>query len=196
MIYIMSQKFFEKKIQKMANHNPYFGLDGENWAVTGNKSDGSAISTKYSNMHTVGGFCPETRLYEMLRKKKRGDDINERKLSNEIDAWINDQSLISSVAIAFKCLLFSAESMNVFVILPNVVYKYLGRILQKRMIELADLDFDCVFTQEDLKESMKPLNSLLSKGKLKKVEKSVKHMEKKYKLKHSGSSYDDDDDWG
>ena len=128
MIYVVNQKFFKKNIEKMAKYNPYFILDGENFAVTGRSNDTVAIATKFNRAHSVGGFCPEVKLYGMLRKLKRGEDINTDKFEKEVKNFIKDKSFIVAINVAFKALIAggSSDPLNVFVVLPNIVYKYLS----------------------------------------------------------------------
>lgn len=194
MIYLMSRKFFEKNIQKMAKYNEYFVFDGENYGVTGGGLSTSALASKYSRTHSVGSFSPEQRLYTMLREKKRGIEVNDKKFRNEVEAWVEDKSFISGVAYAYKALNATEEPMNLFIVIPNIIYKYLGSTIYKEMVKLAGLDFECVFMQDTIKEDKKCLKDLLGKKKLKAVKKAVKKIEKDHKLKRGGSVVEDDDD--
>ena len=193
MIYVMNQKFFKKNIEKMAKYNPYFIIDGENFAVTGRSNDTIAIATKYNRTHSVGGFCPEVKLYGMLRKLKRGDDINPEKFENETKKFIKDKSFIVAVNVAFKALIAGGinSPLNIFVVLPNIVYKYLGKRIIKKMTKLADVDFEFIYTQDVLDDNIKVLKTLLESNQLKEIDRLTKKLEKKYDLKFMS---DDDDD--
>ena len=185
MIYVMNQKFLKKNIEKMAKHNPYFILDGENFAVTGKSNDTVAITTKFNRAHSVGGFCPEVKLYGMIRKLKRGEEVNEDKLDKEIKKFIKDKSFIVAINVALKALIAggTSEPLNIFVVLPNVVYKYLGKRIIKKMIKVADVDFEFIFSQDALEEDMKRLKQLLDPKELKEIDQVTKKIEKKFELK-------------
>jgi len=185
MIYVMNQKFFKKKIEKMAEYNPYFILDGENFAVTGRSNDTVAIATKFNRAHSVGGFCPEVKLYGMLRKLKRGDEVNSDKLEKEIKQFIKDKSFIVAVNVAFKALIANGQNspLNIFIVLPNIVYKYLGKKIIKKMNKIADVDFEFIYSQDTLDEDIKSLKKLLSPKEMKEIDQLTKKIEKKHELK-------------
>ena len=185
MIYVMNQKFLKKNVEKMAKHNPYFILDGENFAVTGRSNDSVAIATKFNRAHSVGGFCPEVKLYGMLRKLKRGDEINEDKFEKEIKKFIKDKSFIVAINVAFKALVAGGESepLNIFIVLPNIVYKYLGKKIIKKMIKVADVDFEFIHSQDVLEGDFKILRKLLSPKQMKEIDQLSKKIEKKFDLK-------------
>ena len=188
----MNQKFLKKNIEKMAEYNQYFILDGENFAVTGKSSDKVAIATKFNRSHSVGGFCPEVKLYGMLRKMKKDVEINKDKLEKETKKFIKDKTFVVAVNVAFKALIANGTDrpLNIFVVLPNIVYKYLGNTIIKRMKKIAGTDFNFIFSQDVLKEDMKHLKRLLGSEELKEIDKLTKKIEKKYDLKFSS---DDDD---
>lgn len=191
MIYVMNQKFLKKNIEKMAEYNQYFIIDGENFAVTGRSNDTVAIATKFNRSHSVGGFCPEVKLYGMLRKLKKDEEVNKDKLEKETKKFVKDKTFIVAVNVAFKALIANGTDrpLNIFVVLPNVVYKYLGETIIKRMKKIADAEFSFIFSQDVLKEDMKHLKKLLGSEELKEIDKITKKIEKKYDLKFSS---DDD----
>ena len=194
MIYVMNQKFFKKNIEKMAKHNPYFIIDGENFAVTGRSNDTTvAIATKYSRCHSVGGFCPEVKLYSMLRKMKKDEQVNPEKFENETKKFLKDKSFIVAVNVAFKALIAGGTDnpLNIFIVLPNIVYKYLGKKIIKKMIKVAGTDFEFIYSQSILEDNMKPLKNLLGSDELKHIDHLTKKIEKKYDLKFMK---DDDDE--
>lgn len=185
MIYVMNQKFFKKNIEKMAKYNPYFIIDGENFAVTGRSDTTIAIATKYSRCHSVGGFCPETKLYGMLRKLKREEDVSPEKLEKETKKFIKDKTFIVAVNVALKALIAGGveNPLNIFIVLPNIVYKYLGQRIIKKMKKLADTDFEFIYSQDDLKEDIKRLKVLMEPKQLKEIDGITKKIEKKHDLK-------------
>ena len=192
MIYVMNQKFFKKNIEKMAKQNPYFVIDGENFAVTGRSNDTVAIATKYNRSHSVGGFCPEAKLYGMLRKLKREEQVNPEKLENETKKFLKDKSFLVAVNVAFKALIAGGTDnpLNIFIVLPNIVYKYLSKRIIKKMNKIADTDFEFIYSQDVLEDSIKKLRNLLGSDELKEIDRLTKKIEKKYELKFM---QDDDD---
>ena len=193
MIYVMNQKFFKKNIEKMAKYNQYFVIDGENFAVTGKSNDTVAIATKYNRCHSVGGFCPEVKLYGMLRKLKREEPVNQEKLENETKKFLKDKSFIVAINVAFKALIAGGTDnpLNIFVVLPNIVYKYLGKKIIKKMIKIAGTDFEFIYSQDVIEDNMKRLKTLLGSDELKEIDHLTKKIEKKYDLKFMK---DDDDE--
>ena len=185
MIYVMNQKFFKKNIEKMAKYNPYFIIDGENFAVTGRSDTTIAIATKYSRCHSVGGFCPETKLYGMLRKLKREEDVSPEKLEKETKKFIKDKTFIVAVNVALKALIAGGveNPLNIFVVLPNIVYKYLGQRIVKKMKKLADTEFEFIYSQDVLKDDIKRLKVLMEPKQLKEIDGITKKIEKKHDLK-------------
>ena len=184
MIYVMNQKFLKKNVEKMVKYNPYFIIDGENFAVTGRSGETEAIATKFTRAHSVGGFCPEVKLYNMLRKLKKEEKVSEEKLEAEIKKFTKEKSFIVAVNVAFKALIASGKDnpLNVFIVLPNLVYKYLSKRIIKKMKKLADSEFEFIFTQEDLEEDFKVLKKLLTPDNLKYIDKVTKKIEKKHEL--------------
>lgn len=193
MIYVMNQKFFKKNIEKMAKYNPYFIIDGENYAVTGRANDTVAIATKYNRAHSVGGFCPEVRLYGMLRKLKKEEDVSPEKLEKETKKFLKDKTFIVAVNVAFKALIAGGvdNPLNVFIVLPNIVYKYLGSKIIKKLKKVADTEIDFIFSQDVLKDDIKRLKKLMEPNDLREIDKITKRIEKKYDLKFTK----DDDEY-
>ena len=84
------------------------------------------------------------------------------------------------------------SDINVFVTLPTLVYKEIGEEIAALIQEMANVDFKFVYTIKDLKETKREiLEKSLKKKKLKEINKSVKKLEEKYRLK---CDMDDDDD--
>ena len=187
MLYIISQKFWEKKCKKLVAYNDYLGIDGENYAITGRPSDETAICTKYSNMVSVGNFTPDMKLYTMLRKLKKNEPIDERKFRREVDYYIDDIGFIACVIKAIKALTsYGVESpINVFLILPNVVYKYMEKIIEMGINNYAKMDFEFVYNENDLKEDRDILERKLNKTQLKAIKKRCKALEKEHGIRYS-----------
>ena len=192
MIYVMSEKFFKKNVEKLVKNHDYFGLDGANYAVTAGTTAKEAVASKYNRFYTAVGFCPEIRLYRYLRKKKDGDAINELKYAKELKDYLKDKSFIASVRSAFIAEIAKyPNTLNIFIVIPNLVWKYLGDEIAERIRHYGKFDFDNVFTQDDIKEKgFKILQNELSENQMKEIQKRVKKLESKYDLKFIG---DDDD---
>ncbi len=194
MIYVMNQKFLKKNIEKMAKYNPYFIIDGENFAVTGKSSEKVAIATKYNRAHSVGGFCPEMSLYRLLKKMKKDENVSKEKFEKEVKKFIKDKCFIVAVNVAFKALVAGGTDnpLNVFVVLPNMVYKYLKKDIINKMKKLSEeAEFEFIYDQSVLEDDMKRLKRLLTPKELKTIDNISKHIEKKYELKFLG----DDDEY-
>ena len=187
MIYVMSQKFFKKNIEEMAKYNDYFILHGENYAVTGNAGETTAIATKYNRCHSVGGFCPEVKLYGMLRKLKKDEEVNPDKLTKETKNFIKGKPFTVAINVALKALIAGGQDnpLNIFIVLPDLVYKYLSEKIIKRIKKVSGLEFGFIYNQEVLKDDMKRLKKLLSPEELKEIDKVTKKIEKKFDLKFS-----------
>ena len=193
MIYLMSQKFWMKHAKKLVKPCDYIGIDGENWSVTGRRSDQEAIATRYSNFASFGSFTPEGRLYGMLRKKKKGEEINESKFAHEIEVWIEDTSFISVAIKTFKSVYGFGidEPANVFVVIPNLVYKYLAEDIIEAMKDLADMEYSFIFDQGYIKETdYEILDHHLNRRQIKALHEQIKHLEKKYKIVYKKKEYD------
>lgn len=197
MIVIMSQKFWTKHAPKLVEPADYIGVDGENFGLTNRSADSSAIATRYSHMVTMGSYTPEGRLLTILKKMKRGEEINPRRYRHEVELYLDDVSFIACVVKTFKALYSCGfdSHLNVFLILPNIIYRYLGDPIMKEMINLAGLDFRFIFNQEELKEfGYSKLSIPLGKKRLKEISDRVSVLERKYKIKYTKKKDWDDDE--
>lgn len=196
MIVVMNQKFWEKKVTKLVEWAEYIGIDGENYGLIDRSSKSLAIASKYSHMASLGSYTPDGRLYTMLRKLKKGEEVNENRFLNEVEIYLEDKAFISCVIKTLRALYSCGfdTHLNVFVILPNLVYKYLGGRIIDRMVELADVDFQFIFSQEEIKAfGYDKLEIPMKRSMLKQIANSVERLEKKYKIKYKDR--DDRDDY-
>ena len=197
MIYLMSKKYLKKNIDKLVRPNKYFIIDGENYGSVGGEDGYESISEKFNNTYPIGAFCPESELYRILKRIKNKEEYNEKKFKRLLDDYFHDDELIGGICMTTKAqATYGAdEDINVFVVLPNVVYKILGEDIKKKfekVIKSEDIKF--VRTQawiEDHGGPKKALKGNLSKEELQKLLKGVKKAEKKYGLKKK--DYGDDD---
>ena len=191
MIYVMNEKYFEKNIKKMAKQNDYIIIVAYNYGVIDVKNDES-LASKYSNAHTAGGLCPEFELYGLLKKIKKNIKVSKSKLEREIHNYTHEKSFVNGVAVSLKGLVSGKRynKLNVIIVFPNIVYKYLKDIIIKRFIKLAKVDFEFIRDKDYIDSNgFSCMKSMLSDSQLDELISSIKHIEKKYKLK-----YDRDDD--
>ena len=193
----MNQKQWIKKAPKLVEHADYIGIDGENYAITGRGSDSVAIGSKYSHFVSIGSFTPEGRLWSMLRALKKGEEIHQTRFETEVECYLEDKAFISGVVKVLKALYSCGFTthINVFVVLPNSIYKYLGHAIIERMMELTDLDFRFIFGFEEVKAfGYEKLEIPIKKAFLKEIAESVERIEKRYKIKYKKKDWDDDDE--
>lgn len=190
MIFIMSQKFYEKKKEKLACYD-YVAVDTENISVSGRKTMDRQLSAKYPNFVTLPSMTPETHLYEWCRRLKRGETVNKMKFERELDFYFNDTAVISQYVRVMKLLLLNNGNKNVYVVFTNPIYAVLGRVFCDFFNKvLFGESFDIAFKQEQIKEDSSILQKRLTDGGCELVKRRIKKLNKKYKLKYDG---DDDD---
>lgn len=189
MLYIVSQKFFKKNADRLVAPNQYFIIDGENHGVTDSRKE--SISSKYNNTHPLGGWCPETELYRMLVKRKKGEDVSEKKFTKYVEEYLKSSDFIAAVCASAKAQATYGvdEDINIFVVLPGVVAKQLGKTIRKRIYKIIKVDCEFVRLQDDINKHN--LSDTLRKKDLKAILNAIKSAEKKYKLDYR---LDDDDD--
>ena len=175
MLYIVSQKFFKKNADRLVAPNQYFIIDGENHGVTDSRKE--SISSKYNNTHPLGGWCPETELYRMLVKRKKGEDVSEKKFTKYVEEYLKSSDFIAAVCASAKAQATYGvdEDINIFVVLPGVVAKQLGKTIRKRIYKINKHNLSDTLRKKDLKAILN----------------AIKSAEKKYKLDYR---LDDDDD--
>ena len=75
-------------------------------------------------------------------------------------------------------------ALNIFVVLPNLVWKYLGDEITERIKKIAKMEFEFVYTQRDIKEKgMNILSRELDTTQLKEIDHRIRKIDKKYDLK-------------
>ncbi len=194
MMFLMSQKYFKKKAEKLVAPNNYFIIDGTNYGVTGDDIEG--LHRRYNNCHVMGGWCPEGELYRLLRKKKSGEDFSEKKFDKYLKEFLHDEDFVGAVCATTKAQASYGvdQDMNIFIVIPNLVYKYLAKQIKKRVYKIvlrdkADIPF--FMTQDDLEKTGKAaLSTPLTKSQLKTILERVKKAEKRHKINYN--TEDDD----
>lgn len=193
MVYVISRKYLEKHAAKLVAPNEYIIIDGENMGSNADSRE-DPISQKFNKTIMRGGFCPERETINLFRKKKDGKDFPEKKLRRQLKELYKSRDFLSAVFTAMKAQgVYGIDSdINVFVTLPTLVYKEIGEEIAALIQEMANVDFKFVYTIKDLKETKREiLEKSLKKKQLKEINKSVKKLEEKYRLK---CDMDDDDD--
>ena len=193
MVYVISRKYLEKHAAKLVAPNEYIIIDGENMVSNADSSE-DPISQKFNKTIMRGGFCPERETINLIRKKKDGKDFPEKKLRRQLKELYKSRDFLSATFTAMKAQgVYGIDSdINVFVTLPTLVYKEIGEEIAALIQEMANVDFKFVYTIKDLKETKREiLEKSLKKKQLKEINKSVKKLEEKYRLK---CDMDDDDD--
>ena len=193
MVYVISRKYLEKHAAKLVAPNEYIIIDGENMGSNADSSE-DPISQKFNKTIMRGGFCPERETINLIRKKKDGKEFPEKKLRRQLKELYKSRDFLSATFTAMKAQgVYGVDSdINVFVTLPTLVYKEIGEEIAALIQEMANVDFKFVYTIKDLKETKREiLEKSLKKKQLKEINKSVKKLEEKYRLK---CDMDDDDD--
>ena len=194
MIYIMSQKFYEKRKEKLA-YFEYVCIDGENISVTGRESMDRQLSTKYSRFISQPSLTPETRLYEMCRRLKRGETVDRNRFMREIDFYFSDKSVIACLVKAMKLLLVKdGNPINIYMVLPNVQYVVMSKMICNFINkELLNSEFRVAYLQEEIKENSKILRSWMSEREYILLKDRIKKANKKWKIRYDNDDYEGDD---
>ena len=196
MIYIVSQKYLEKHIQKLVAPRDYLIIDGENSGSNASSGYSEPISQKYNKCMIRGGFCPERETINILRAKKKGKEYSKKKLKRQIKEFFKDIDFLEAAFFSMKAQSVYGvdKDINVFVCLPTIIFKEIGQEMASSIQELSGVDFQFVFTEKTIKESgKKVLEESLKKKQLKEINKVVRKAEKKYEFRCRDDDFDDDD---
>ncbi|MCM1214138.1 MAG: hypothetical protein NC548_06410 [Lachnospiraceae bacterium] len=200
MVYILSKKFFGKNVDRLVAPNRYLIIDGENYSVTSSIGDSEKTADNYSNAIILGGFCPENALFTLLRRKKKGEDFSEKKLKQYTKDFLKSRDFTSAACLAMKAQAAYGDDndCNIFIVVPNLVNKYLSKVIKKRMLKIIRYEGDkqFLYTQKEAEEIGKKIFSKTASRKtLREVLKGIGAAEKRYKLDDASEDKDDDDDW-
>ena len=194
MIYIVSQKYLEKHIQKLVAPNDYLIIDGENSGSNASSGYGEPISQKYNKCVIRGGFSPERETFIILRNKKKGKEYSKKKLKRQLKEFFKSIDFLEAAYFSMKAQSVYGidKDINVFVSIPTILFKEVGQEMASIIQELSGVDFKFVFTEKTIKESGKAiLEDSLKKKQLKEINKAVRKAEKKHEFR---CREDDDDD--
>lgn len=196
MIYVISRKFLDKQGSKLAAPKEYLIIDGENFGNNASGNDEPATQ-KYNKCIIRGGFCPERETIAIMKRKKAGKEYSEKKLKNQIKEFYKSADFLEAAFFSMKAqgVYGVDKDINVFVCLPNLIFKNLGKQTAAIIQELSGMDFQFVFTEKTIKDSKRRcLEVGLKKKQLKKIIKVVKKAESKYNFRDR-RDYDEDGDW-
>ena len=182
MIYIVDKKFFMKKAKKLVEPADYFIIDGEDTGST-LSSGTSCISDKYSHSITNGKFTPPSKLFRLLHNDSK--KFNADRVDDMIDEYMNDKHTISALLSAAKAMFYDEKNnpkgLNIFIVLPNKIYKVFGKLFKDWYKDKFKEDF--VYLKADIKESdFKMLEDGMKGKTIESVKERISKLEKKYKL--------------
>lgn len=182
MIFIMSQKQWDKYKKKLVQHKGYIIMDGTD--------DEDARMNRYTNTITMDAFCPPAKLLKLMSEGDELDDIIDIDRLEELEKnYFDGLSLRNALLATVSGMIDSNEDdINIFIVLRNKTFKYYRKKFRKLFIRLFDPGFDFVFILEDeYKKNRKALERDLKddereelRSRLKKLEEQmVKDFEKK-----------------
>jgi hypothetical protein len=172
MIFIISQKQFLKNKKMLVKPKEYLIIDGTD--------DSSGDLRKFCNVITVDSFNPPAKVLSYFDKKDISvDDIDEEKIKKVMKKYLKGKSFIVGVMGAAKAIVDASRPFNVLIVIKNKVYKHLSSKIVKRMKKL--LEFDFIYTFDDIEEKPKLLKKEITREDLKMLEKKLKKLEAKEK---------------
>ena len=202
MIYICKKKSFEKMAKKILPDYDYFIIDGED---TGSSvSTAKTISDTFSHCTSDGNFTPPRKLIKILTEDDDDDDYAPDKVEDIIDDYFDNRRVKASMIKAVKTMFALSNAnkpipeINVFIVLPNKVYKAMGiRFLNEYKKLFKNLP-QFIYMEDVLKENKKILGKKLSKEDLNKVSNRISDLEDKVskgkKDKDKKDKHHDEDD--
>lgn len=194
MIYIISRKYLDKHIAKLVAPNDYLIIDGENMGSNASGND-DPISQKYNKCVIRGGLCPERETITLLRAKKRGKEISEKKLKRQIKEFFKSADFLEAAFFSMKAQgVYGVDNdINVFICLPTIIFKEIGQEMASIIQALSKMDFQFIYTEKTIKETKREcLERTLKKKQLKAINKAVKKAEEKFKIRCRSEDLDDD----
>lgn len=199
MIYICKKKSFEKMAKKILPDYEYFIIDGED---TGSSvSISKTISDTFSHCTSDGNFTPPRKLTRILTDED-DDDYNPDKVEDMIDEYFDSRRVKASMIKAVKTMFALSNAnkpipeINVFIVLPNKVYKAMGIRFLNEYKKLFKNISQFIYLEEVLKENKKILGKKLSKEDLNKISNRISDLESKIdknkKEKDKNKHHEDD----
>ena len=182
MLFICKKKWFIKNAKKILPERDYFIIDGEDVGSSVSSKKQKTVSDKFAHCTSNGEFTPSNKLMRALLEND--NEYPDRKIKDMIEDHFHDKNTTIAIISSVKAMFASQENdeINIFVVLPNKVYKTLADKYKKRYEKLFDTDFDFVFTSKELDEKPKLLTKELSSKKRKEIIELIRKNEKKFKL--------------
>lgn len=191
MIFIISKKFLTEHPKRYLKAKDYTIIDGaSDEEASGRKS----LSAKFNRVVPIGDFYPGNRLVRGLLEKEKGTEANKispRKLKEMKMDFLDDNDLIQAMLAVVKIQLCVAEhdgtnvplDKNVFIVLPQKLYKTLGKDIYKTMRDLFSNNGDSfIFFQSHLQEDPSLVEMKFKHKLAKAVSKELEKIEKKRKF--------------
>ena len=184
MIFLVSEKTFVKNAKKILKARDYVIIDGSDSGSIDDDAMHTDISTTFNNVVVNGGFTPHHRLVDALKKDMKG------RAKQETEAATTDEFVGAALA-AVKGFTLQTNSSasgnssvqrNIFIVLPNRVYKLMRDIYAEHFHKLLGVDFQFVYTEEELMAKMKLLIKDLKRKKIDYLRERVVKVAKKHKL--------------
>lgn len=169
----MSEKQFKKKAKKLVEPRDYIICDGTD--------DDTGSLTKFSNVVSMSGFNPPSKLLKVRIDEDFDCGIDVDKVKKMERKYFKNNTFKSSAMACVKGMLNERSGggqINMFVILRNKAYKVYGKKIQKKVIKLIGADFDFVYLFDDVEEDKKLLRKELSRDKLKYIRRRLAKLEK------------------
>lgn len=174
MIFIMSQKQWDKYKKKLVQHKGYIIMDGT--------EDDDARMNRYTNTITMDAFCPPTKLLKLMSEGTDIEDIIDIDRLEELEKnYFNGLSLRNAVLATVSGLINqNTEDINIFIVLRNKAFKYYRKKFRKLFIQLFDPNFEFVFIlEDDYKKNRKALDRDLKNSEKEELAERLKKLEDK-----------------
>lgn len=203
MIFLVSEKTFVKNAKKILKARDYVIIDGSDSGSIDDDAMHTDISTTFNNVVVNGGFTPHHRLVDALKKDMKGRAKQETEAAttgnwrfswateNMLSDFLKSDEFVGAALAAVKGFTLQTNSSasgnssvqrNIFIVLPNRVYKLMRDIYAEHFHKLLGVDFQFVYTEEELMAKMKLLIKDLKRKKIDYLRERVVKVAKKHKL--------------
>lgn len=190
MMFLISQKFLEKHDKKILKVRDYIIVDGSDAGEMDDDARHSSVANRYNFVVINGGFTPHNRLIQSMKEDLKEGIIADGKYSwkteNMLADFFGDRTFIGSVLSAVQGFLVESTGWdvqrNVFIVLPNKVYRLMGDKILTKFNELLEVDFQFIYSEQELTDDKKLLKKDLKEKKMKTLRKRIPKVAAKYKL--------------
>lgn len=132
----------------------------------------------------------------IFRKKKSGREYSEKKLKNQLKEFFKSPDFLEAAVFSMKAQgVYGVDhDINVYICLPNLVYKNIGKQVAQLIQSISKVDFTFVYTEDRIKDTKRQcLEKGLKKKQLQKINTRAKKLEDKLQIKIR--NHDEDDDY-